>query len=174
MDFLRILLGVILLVVGRRLFWLVVAAAGFLVGFEFSRIIWIEQPQWVVLLVALGTGILGALIAVIAQRIAFGFVGLFAGAYLGLIAAGYFGAMEHSTLWVIGAGFIGAVLAVLVTDWAIIVFTSLAGAGAVVTGLSLSTEISAFAFFILAGVGMYVQIRLMSRGTDDKQISRWG
>jgi hypothetical protein len=47
----NIILGLILLVFGLKLFWLFVAIAGFLSGMLFGNLILPDQPQWICLLV---------------------------------------------------------------------------------------------------------------------------
>jgi hypothetical protein len=49
----HILLGLILLVFGLKLFWLFVAIAGFLFGMRFGDLILPDQPHWILFLVAL-------------------------------------------------------------------------------------------------------------------------
>ncbi len=60
-------------------------------------------------------------------------------------------------LFVAIAGLIGAVLAAVLMDWAVIVLSSLVGAGAVVTSFGFSPAVSAAVFIVLAAVGMAVQ-----------------
>ena len=64
MEFPGIVLGLVLLVVGRNLFWLFVSIVGFLFGMGFAGMIFPDQPQWIQVLFALGTGFLGALILI--------------------------------------------------------------------------------------------------------------
>jgi membrane protein implicated in regulation of membrane protease activity len=48
-------------------------------------------------------------------------------------------------------------------NWAIIVFSSFVGAGAIVTQLPLGQKISAIVFVVLVIIGITVQARLMKR-----------
>jgi hypothetical protein len=59
MQLFTMVLGLILLVLGRNLFWLFVAVVGFLLGVEFTGVILTDYPKWAVLLIGLGTGLLG-------------------------------------------------------------------------------------------------------------------
>ena len=45
--------GALLLALGRKLFWLFVAIAGFYAGIEVVRVLLAEQPTWVMLVVGL-------------------------------------------------------------------------------------------------------------------------
>jgi histidinol-phosphate aminotransferase len=79
---LNLLVGLILLAAGRRLFWLAVAAAGFLFGLGLAGA-WLEaQSGGLAFLLALGVGLLGALVALFLQRIAIGVAGFLIGSYL--------------------------------------------------------------------------------------------
>jgi hypothetical protein len=156
-------LGLILLVFGRKLFWLCVALLGFFLGMEFAGVLFADQPQWVMLLIALGTGLVGALLAVLAERVAFALAGFYAGAYLALISAHSFGIASHSTLLFGAGGVIGAVLAALLMDWAIIVLSSLVGAGAIVDAAGMGQPTGVLVFMGLTVVGIVIQARLMTR-----------
>ena len=130
---------------------------------EFAGALLADQPKWVMLVIGLGTGLLGALLAILAKRIAFALAGFYAGAYLALIAAHSFGPGGDSTLWFAAGGVIGAVLAALIMDWAIIVLTSLVGAGAIVDAAAMGQTTGALVFVVLTVVGTVVQARLMAR-----------
>jgi len=85
MELPGIVLGLVLLVFGQKLFWLFVSIVGFLFGMGFAGLVFPDQAQWVPILFALGAGFLGALLAVVAQRVAFAFAGFYGGFYLALI-----------------------------------------------------------------------------------------
>jgi hypothetical protein len=162
MQLLTMGLGLILLVLGRKLFWLGVGVLGFFLGMEFAGVLFVDQPQWVMLLMGLGAGLLGAILAIVAERVAFALAGFYAGAYLALIAAHSFGAVGQGTLWLAVGGVIGAVVAALIMDWAIIVLSSLAGAGAIVGAAGLGETTGTLVFVILTAVGAAVQAKLMA------------
>jgi hypothetical protein len=166
MAIFNIVLGLILLVFGRKLFWLFVAIAGFLFGIQFSGLLFPDQPQWIRLLVALGAGFLGALLAVLVQRVAFALAGFYGGAYLALIVAQWFGAGGVSIPMFVVCGVVGALIAALIMDWAIIVISSLVGAGAVVEALALGKSISIMVFLALATAGILVQARLLPQSKE--------
>lgn len=130
---------------------------------EFTGVILAGQPQWILLTVALAAGVIGALLAVFAERIAFALGGFFAGAYLGLIAAQSLGAAETNVVLALVAGLTGAALASWIMDWAIIALSCLVGAGAVVQGLDLGERVSSIIFIGLLIAGVFVQSRVMAR-----------
>ncbi len=161
MKFLIIVLGLIMLIFGRKLFWLFVAIVGFLVGMEFIDLILINQSIWIKLLGGLGAGLLGALLAIFVQRVAFILAGFFAGAYFGLLLVHPLGIAGASLILALVGGVIGAIVAALLMDWAIIVLSCLVGAGAIVSRLGLRDLNTAIVFLVLVIVGILVQAKLM-------------
>ena len=166
MQLFTIVLGLILLVFGRRLFWLFVALVGFLLGMEFTGVILGDQPKWVMLFIGLGTGLIGALLAVLVERLAFALVGFYAGAYLGLIGGQSFGVGGNAILLFAVSGLIGAVFAALIMDWVIIVLSCLVGAGAIVVSLSLDQMVGLLVFVVLAAAGIFFQAKVMARSRE--------
>src|SRR2546429_1477107 len=74
-----VVIGAAILLFGRKLFWLFVAALGFAVGLEIAAYFMREPPQWMTLLVALGCGVIGALLAILLQKLAIAIAGFIAG-----------------------------------------------------------------------------------------------
>jgi len=166
MKFLVIILGLIMLVSGRKLFWLFVAIVGFLVGMEFTDLLLVDQPIWAKLLGGLGAGLLGALLAIFVQRVAFVVAGFFGGAYLALMLAHPLGVGGAGLLLPVAGGAIGAIVAALLMDWAIIVLSCLVGAGAIVSRLGLRDVNTAIVFLVLVIVGILVQSKLMEHAEE--------
>jgi len=164
MKFLMIVLGLIMLVFGRKLFWLFVAIVGFLFGMEFTKLLLVDQPIWVQLLGGLVAGLLGALLAIFVQRVAFILAGFFAGAYFALLLAHPLGVAGTGLLLAVAGGVIGAIVVALLMDWAIIVLSCLVGAGVVVSQLRLRDMKTAIIFFVLVIIGIFVQAKLMEHG----------
>src|SRR5258707_6700681 len=73
------LIGVVILLFGRRLFWLCVAAVGFAAGVEFAPHFVHEPSTLVLLTVAILLGVIGALLALFLQKIAIAVAGFLAG-----------------------------------------------------------------------------------------------
>jgi hypothetical protein len=156
-----VLMGVIVLLFGRTLYWVFVAIVGFLIGMEMANV-WMQgQEDWVRLLVAVGAGVLGAIIGIFVQRLAFAIGGFFAGGYLAVIFAARFNLGGDQNLWMIVGGIIGAIIAALVMDWAIIVLSSLAGAAAILSPFQtkLDPRLSGAIFVALVIVGIVFQGR---------------
>lgn len=157
MPLVTALLGAALLFFGRSVYWAFVAIVGFLVGAQLADVLLADQSPGLRLLVAIGAGVVGALLAMLAQRIAFALGGLYAGGYLALSVAHAAGATDNHLLWFAIGGVIGAILAVMVMDWAIIVLSSLVGAAAIVAAFNLSPGITTILFIVLAAFGITVQ-----------------
>jgi len=162
MSIIRIFMGILLLLFGRTLYWLFVAVAGFLVGFELATQHLAAQPEGVRMLVALLCGVLGAVLGMLAQRLAFTIAGLFAGGYLALSLAHEAGFAGESLVWFIVGAVLGAIVAALLMDWAIIVLSSLAGAAAIVGELNLDATMVTLLFVVLSAVGIMVQGRRLT------------
>ena len=158
-DIFKIISGVILLAFGRRLFWLFIAIIGFLAGMELAGLIFSDQPSWLIVLAALVSGLVGALIAVFAQRVAFALAGFFAGSYLALTAAHSFGAYSVPGIFFIIGGIVGALLSIWFLDWAIIVLSCFVGAAAIVDVLALGQMPGIVVFAVLVSAGVLVQTR---------------
>src|SRR3974377_1590177 len=91
-----ILVGAAILLLGRKLFWLFVGAMGFVLGAEIAT--QVTHEPVLILLVAIGLGILGALLAVLFQKVAVGLVGFFAGGRIAVaLAAAFFAQYAKSS-----------------------------------------------------------------------------
>jgi hypothetical protein len=113
MSVLSLILGVVLLLYGRTLYWVFVAAAGFFVGVELGTQLLADQAEWVRILAAVAGGILGAILGMLAQRVAFSFGGLFAGGYLGLALASAAELPGEPLFWFAVGGIMGAIIRAL-------------------------------------------------------------
>ncbi len=65
---LQTFVGAALLILGRKLFWVFVGAIGFVLGMDIASRFLQGRPDWLILIVALGAGVLGALLALFLQR----------------------------------------------------------------------------------------------------------
>ena len=69
------IVGLAVLLLGRRLFWLFVGAVGFAVGLHAARAVFSEGPEWLVVVGALVLGVGGAILAIAFQWLAVGLGG---------------------------------------------------------------------------------------------------
>ncbi|HKP92492.1 MAG TPA: DUF4203 domain-containing protein [Chthoniobacterales bacterium] len=160
-----VIIGVAILLFGRKLFWLFVAALGFAVGLEIAAYFMKEPPQWIMLLVAIGCGVIGAMLALLLQKLAIAVAGFIAGGRIAwALAATFF--VEHAhyrgLTFVIG-GILGALLLLALFDWVLILLSSVEGAHLIGNGITLPEKGSMILFIALAVVGIIVQASMLRR-----------
>ena len=160
-----VIVGVAILLFGRKLFWLFVAALGFAVGLEIAAYFMKEPPTWLSLVVAIGCGAVGALLALLLQKFAVAIAGFIAGGRIAwALAAAFF--VEHAhyrgVTFVIG-GIIGALLLLALFDWVLILLSSVEGAHLVTNGIVLPEKGELILFIVLAIVGVVVQGSMLRR-----------
>ena len=161
------LIGIIILLFGRKLFWLCVAAVGFAAGVEIAPHLVHEPSPLLALTVALFLGLIGALLALFLQKIAIAVLGFLAGGKLaGAIAAAFLVQYaQYSTLIFLGGGVVGTILLLVLFDWALIVLSSLIGAHLIVFqgAITLPPSGSTIVFIGLTIIGILVQAASLRR-----------
>jgi MFS family permease len=158
--------GLTLLVLGRKLFWLFVGCVGFICGYTSAHQLGVAHSQLSVFLIALLLGLVGALLAVFFQGLAIAVAGFVAGAYVSMVTINYFGFEAGQSFWMIGVigGVLGAVLLFLIFDWALIFISSLSGASFIVQTLAFKHDLETLLFFILVILGIIIQTALLRKG----------
>jgi hypothetical protein len=160
------LIGVVILLFGRKLFWLCVAAVGFAAGVEIAPHVVHEPSPLMALIIALVLGLIGALLALFLQKIAIAVLGFLAGGKLaGAITAAFLVqyAQYSAIIFVVG-GIIGAILLLMLFDWALIIVSSLIGAHLIQSAIVLPASGSTIVFIGLAVLGVLVQAASFRRG----------
>ena len=167
---LDIFIGLALLTTGRKIFWLFVGLIGFAAGFHFAPQIWPVESTLVLLLLALGTGIVGAVLAIFFQQLAVVLAGFAAGSYLAVQLLTLFSGQPQQLLWLpyLIGGVLGAVLAFVLFDWALIVLSACVGASLVVQGLHYGLQVEKILFLVLAALGVAFQISVLSMEKKDR------
>ena len=152
-------IGFGILIMGRQLFWLFLAGMGFILGLTYASQYYSGQPEWVILVVGMVAGALGAILAYLMQKFAAGLAGFLAGWYLtGLLLANFdinLGQMSQAVP-VIG-GIIGAMLIAIVFEWSLIVLSSLAGSGIITSNMYFDPQVKNGLFIVLAILGIIIQ-----------------
>jgi MFS family permease len=160
MHWIDIFAGAVLLLFGRRLFWLFVGCIGFIAGFEIASRLIQGQPQWLIFLVALGVGLVGAVASIFLQRLVVGIAGFFAGGYfLSAVAVAVLHNHHQPVPWIAYAmgGILGAILTMTLLDPALILLSSLAGATAIAQNAPLNQSKQEILFIALLIFGIVVQ-----------------
>ncbi len=160
-----LLLGFIILFLGRRIFWLCVAAIGFAAGVELAPHLIHEPTPLLQLSIALVLGFVGALLATFLQKIAIAVAGFAAGGKLAVALAGAFAASSAGNEWIIFiiGGFVGSILLLMLFDWALIFLSSIVGAYLIVSPFNLPPQGHALILVALVVIGVLVQAGAMRR-----------
>ncbi len=160
-----ILIGALMLLFGRRLFWLFVAGVGFWIGFHFTPALLHNPPEWLTLVVAIGLGIVGAILALILQKVAIAVAGFLVGgqAATALFATFVTTPPASTTITFVIGGIIGALLLLMLFDWALIFFSAIAGADLITANLHVPAKGAGIIFLVLAVAGIVVQAAMFSR-----------
>jgi hypothetical protein len=164
MIWIHILIGLVLLFIGRRLFWLFVACVGFTGGYEYAQQMLAIHSAIIVLILSIVVGALGAIIAIFFQKAAIVVAGFIAGGYVVLSLFHQFAGLPAQMVWlpaVIG-GIIGAVILFFVFDWALIFLSTLTGATLIVQMATFNPWIEAALFLALVIAGIAFQSKIMT------------
>jgi hypothetical protein len=161
-----ILIGAIVLLFGRRLFWLFVAAVGFWLGFELTPHLMQNPPPWLALAIAIALGLLGAMLAFVLQKVAIAVAGFLVGGHvaLSLLAAFVTTHASYSGIAFVLGGILGAILLLVLFDWALIVFSAIAGAELIVSNLHIPTTGASILLLGLTIFGIIVQAAMLRPG----------
>lgn len=165
MDILYVVIGILLLLLGRRLFWLFVGVVGFITGMNLATQYLAGESTWIILVAGLVAGLIGAVLAVLFQRIAVALAGFLAGSYLATYLLATLGVDMGQFAWIVSiiGGIIGAVLVFVLFDWALILLSSLVGASLVAPALTPEPQAQTVLFVVLAVIGVVVQAGLLWR-----------
>ena len=157
-----LLVGLAVLLFGRRLFWLFVGAAGFAVGLHVAPAAFPSGPEWLVVVAALVLGIVGAVLAIVLQWVAVGLGGFFVGVHGGLAAAAALG-IDGPWLWagVFAAGIVVAALVLWLWDPVLILLSALVGAALLTPLVPVPPVARPWMFLGLVVVGIAIQVSVL-------------
>ncbi len=164
-NLVQVVAGAILLFAGRTVYWLLVVLTGFVIGSSLAPQLFPDQPVWVVLLVGLVVGALGAVVAILVSKLAIFIGGLLGGGYLAYSAMSMFVWHPLQPAWLpilIGA-IVGGVLMLIIFDWALIILSALTGAAIISMALPLEVQARTALAVVLFAIGALVQIHLLRR-----------
>ena len=155
----RVVVGLLLLTLGKRLFWLFVAAVGFVATLGVATQFFQPQSELTLFAIAVAAGFVGALLAVFAQKLAVGIAGFLAGGYLAIGLLGLFGVELGQQWWqpFVFGGILGALISYPLFDWALIV-----------QALEIGTDLALPLTVLAALVGVTIQARVFRRRTRPK------
>ncbi len=160
MTTINALLGAALLFFGRKVYWLFVAGAGFMVGMDFAARA-LDGPEWLSVATGVAVGIVAALLAVFVQQFAIGLAGFLGGGFLALQILPFID-LDYSwipwAVFILG-GILGVVLVSFFFDWALIILSSLAGASLLTGVLDFNKMAGLTIMIVLAALGIFFQAR---------------
>ena len=161
----RILIGILLLTLGRKLFWFFVGAVGFVLGIRFAAQFLPNQPDNTVILFALTVGVVGAVLAMFLKKAALGVAGFFAGGYLAWQLAFYNNQGAGLSPWIffLVGGLIGGALMNTFFTWAIVALSAIGGASLVCESLRLSQQTTSLLFVGIATAGVLFQLGVLRK-----------
>lgn len=165
LPIISVVVGIALLLFGRRLFWLFVAALGFAIGLQLAPYLSQNPPLWLSLLLSLGLGLLGALLAVMLQKLAIGIAGFLVGGRVAVAIAAAFlvNHAHYSAITFVIGGVIGAILLLALFDWALIIFSSIEGARLIADAVHLPSTGTSILLVVLAVFGVIMQGMMFRR-----------
>ncbi len=161
-----IVLGMLSLFLGKRLFWLFAAIVGFAVGWWLTGLLLPSTTDSIfrVIIGVIAGLILGGLsrflgkwaIRIVAAIAGFALLPLLLGS-LGMLGG------QPEFLWAVLGAILGFVFALFLADWTLIFLSSILGAGLILNGarafVTLSETVSIIVGFVLIAVGVIVQSR---------------
>jgi hypothetical protein len=158
----QLVIGVLLLIFGRKVFWFFLGGIGFLAGMTLATKFFGGESTSVLLIIGLIGGLLGAAIAVFIQKIATAVAGFVGGGMLGYVGAHMIGFQTEQFPWipVLVCGVLGILFATFLFKWALTVLSSVVGAFMIVNAFDLPVALSTLLVIALAILGIIIQIRL--------------
>jgi hypothetical protein len=164
LSFLNAILGTVLLVAGRKIFWLLVGTIGFIIGVQVATRFF-HGSELINILAGLVLGIIFAGLAIFLESVAVGLAGFLGGGYIAVSLAGLFGLDSGLLTWVffVIGGILGAILVASLLDWALILISSLAGASLIIDAFHPGPVLAGAAFLVLLVIGILIQSAAMHR-----------
>jgi hypothetical protein len=158
---LGIVVGLVLLVAGRKVFWLAVGALGFLAGMAAMQHWGGSLSPTAHLVVAIAAGLIGMLLAIVLQKVAVALAGFFLGVVLTAAVLPALGVAlgPWNGLALAAGGLVVAVLALGLFSLAIVVLTAGAGASLLADAIAPPAPWPFILLVVLWIVGVVVQRR---------------
>ena len=162
---LGIVAGAVLLLFGRRLYWLFAAVVGFVVVFLVTGRLTPELSEGAALLASLAGGVVGAVVTVFAHKILLGLIGGLGGGLIALWQVQTLG-VERGLAWLLAmvlGGVLGAWLASSLFEFALVLLSSLLGAQLLLGAGPLEPEWLGPAYLALVALGLFFQLVVAKR-----------
>lgn len=162
MNIANTIIGLLLLTLGRKLFWLFVGCLGFIAGLQLAEQYFGTEPVWLAWAVAVVFGLIGAVLAVFFQNVAIIIGGFIAGSTIAAYLALFFGFAPHPVIN-IGGGILGTIVLYALFDYALIGLSSFVGATIFVEEIVWSPKLETIFYAVLIVTGILFQTVLWHR-----------
>jgi hypothetical protein len=151
--------GGLLLVTGKRLYWLFVGLCGAAAGLFISEFFFHPESWGERVLVAVGIGAAFAILALILQRIMISIAGFIAGGFLGVSLVDTLQLTISEWNWVVFllGGIIGVLIVQLLFDLSLVIISSFAGATLIIRALGLDGAKGLIILLVLILAGIVIQ-----------------
>lgn len=156
-SILFVIAGTTLLLFGRKLYWFVIAAAGFVGGSLIGHRVFPTEPEWLMIVAPILVGIVAALLSLYLQRMALRLAGLITGGMLGFVIAEAFVPEPWPLLALLVGGIFGFWSVMILFDWALIILSSLSGTALIIRSIPLEQTPQLIIAAVLLLVGIAIQ-----------------
>jgi hypothetical protein len=118
-------------------------------------------------------GLVGALLAIFAQKLVIGIAGFLAGAFIVSRLVPQLGTQVQSWSWaiILIGGVIGVILMYVIFEWALMILSSAAGAMLVVDGFNLAGMVAIIVGIVLFVIGIAIQAGLNRRPRPETKVT---
>lgn len=174
-EIVTLVVGGVILLFGRRLYWLCLGGFGFLCGMVLGGMFLDKLETWAVILIALVLGLIGMVAVLILQKITIVLAGAIGGGLLIVtVVQEFWPPASPEFLWIyfIAGAFLGGLLVMSVFQWALILLSAGTGSAMIVRSLVLDSNYEALALLLIFIVGFVVQassLKRHTRASSDKQ-----
>ena len=151
----QIILGILLLFAGKKLFWLSVGIIGFLAGIDFAAYPF-PYNGWLVLGVGLLLGIAGSVFAFIFQWAAISLIGFLGGGYFLMNIFPLLGMQSSWIVFLVG-GTIGVIVITLSFDGVLIIISSMVGGILIAQNIPTGNFLQTVVLIVSVIVGIVAQ-----------------
>lgn len=165
-----IVVGLVLVLVGRQFFPLFVALLGFAFGYSIASETLTPEQTNEMLAIGVGVAILGAILVMAIRKVVSRFIGLVAGAYAGFMVVGALGMTDGNLVWIVAGvcAALGFLAGRFLFEWMLLVVSVVIGASLVVEAMQWNQENHAeMAFVGLVILGLIVQSLSMGKKKSD-------
>jgi hypothetical protein len=166
-SILIILFGIVLLLAGRNLFWLLIAVIAFLTAYQTGLVQFSELDETTRILICVACGALAAVLAIFFQKVIIALAGFFI--TIQLIQNGLHISWENTTILVqalvLVSAIVGAICSVIFFDYALVILSSIYGALLITNNLMGANESIGFivCFIVLTLVGIFFQTSILEK-----------